>query len=328
MGIRRMNVLKASKPTGCVLQPLVPPGVWHIESNPAVHSCPLDQHSKIFGLLGISQHKFRAARRLHARCRDAARAIRCTPNTSDEVENATVDAAAPTDLRVLCHQTLAELGISCDQPVAEEEEIEDFSIFLKDLKILLLHSEDGRKSMDSTIPQSVGVQDESDSDVQDESDSDVQDESDFDVAMDLEASFNDCHEFASGEMRGCLDSHVQKRSGEEVYSAKMVLSNMPFDIPAPISSLFQSLWRCPLCLPEDKIVALAGQRAEDHCLGTDVTKEMAISGAVQIWKTSRQVVIQQISSLPSWGAVTDASDVVNFVNSEDVAESKTKWRPD
>jgi len=303
-----MKVLKASKPTGWFSQPLVPPGVWHIESNPTVHSCPLDQHSKIFGLLGISQHKFRAARRFHARCRDAARAIRCTPNTVDEVENATVHAAGPTDLCVLCHQALAEMGISCDQPVADKEEIEHFSIFLKDLKTLLLHSD-------------VGVQDESDFDVQDVSASDVQDESDSDVAVDLEASFNDGHEFA-------LDSHVQKGSGEEVYSAKMVLSNIPFDIPVPISSLFQSLWKCPFGLSEDEIVALAGQRAEDHCFGTDVTKEMAISGAVQIWKTSRQVVMQQTPSLSSWGAVTDASDVVNFVHSEDLAESKTKWRPD
>merc|ERR1712137_1375817 len=259
---------------------------------PTVHSCPLDQHSKIFGLLGISQHKFRAARRFHARCRDAARAIRCTPNTVDEVENATVHAAGPTDLCVLCHQALAEMGISCDQPVADKEEIEHFSIFLKDLKTLLLLSD-------------VGVQDESDSD----------------LAVDLEASFNDGHEFA-------LDSHVQKVSGEEVYSAKMVLSNIPFDIPVPISSLFQSLWKRPFGLSEDEIVALAGQRAEDHCFGSDVTKEMAISGAVQIWKTSRQVVMQQTPSLSSWGAVTDASDVVNFVHSEDLAESKTKWIPD
>lgn len=104
----------------------------------------------------------------------------------------------------------------------------------------------------------------------------------------------------------------KQRSGEEVYPANKMLSNIPFDIPAPIPSLFQWLWTRPLDLPEHKIVVLVGCRAEDFCFGIDVTKEMASIGAAQLWKTSRQTVMQRISSLSFWGAVTDTSDdVVN-----------------
>jgi len=301
-----------------------------------VHSLPFGRHSNIFELThGVTQNRFRAIRRFRARCRDAFKTLHTTSN-----------AVGPTDLHFVCKQALADLGISCDLPdVAEEGECDTFSIFMEKLELLLYVSDSHPNDKETDGDSDLKVINDCDPDELDRmiealdgmSDEDRFDEflaiqgTCMDESLDLQNvndSFNDCHEFASGEMRGLLDSHVQERSGEEVCSAKMVLSNIPLDIPAPISSLFQSLWECPLGLPEDKVMALAGQKAEDHCLGTDVTKEMAITGAVQIWKTSRQVVMQQISSLSSWGAVTDASDVVNSVNSEDVAESKTKWRPD
>jgi len=128
-----------------------------------------------------------------------------------------------------------------------------------------------------------------------------------------------------------------------------MLQNIPVELPAPIWSLFQWIWWWSWDLSEGKILTVARCRADDLCVGTNVDQETAVVTAVNIWKLARQAVMQARTSVMSSRSAdtdasddeisenldselhrtdTDASDVVNSVNSDELVENQNKWRPD
>merc|ERR1711953_367116 len=149
---------------------------------------------------------------------------------------------------------------------------------------------------------------------------------------DPDAFINDkWQSFTLGEMLKQVDiSAFQERSGEEVYPAEEILQCLDCAVPVQIKSLIQWMWKWPLDLPEDKMLALARCKADDLRLGTNVDKEGAVALTMKLWKSLRSVVMRTKSSfVSSWSASTDTSDdMEKFETSGGDAGLHAKWRPD